>query len=366
MSNERIYWLAWSGISNIGPVLLKRIADHFGGLEIPWLADRNTLAQVDGLGPSLIESIVAKRKEIKPLDFLEKHLEKNPNFWTPADPQYPKLLLEIASPPPVLYYSGQVIEGENTGAVICITLVGTRKPTFHGRQWAKKISQNLAQEGFTIVSSMANGIDGEAQQHVIETGGRTIGILATGLDGMSTNRLYQNIQKSGLLLSEYPHGTKGQKGNYAARNRLLAGLSRAVIVIEAPEISGTLSTARYGNEFGRDIYILPNSPDVEEARGCLKLIREGAEVITSVDELILSLGGLPGLSKKTSKTDNDLPKISDELLNIWQIFSGEILSFDQVVFKSNLPSSIVSGLLLELELLGLVQQLPGMRYQKKL
>jgi len=363
MNNERAYWLAWSQISHIGPVLLKRIADHFGTLEGAWQADGHSLAQVDGLGRSLIEAIIANRNKIKPLDLLPEHLEKNPNFWTPADPHYPKLLLEIASPPPVLYYSGQVVEEENAGIVPCITLVGTRKSTIHGRKWAKKISENLVEYGFTVVSSMANGIDSEAQNHVLEIGGRTIGILATGIDLNNSHQLYQKVNKSGLLLSEYPQGTRAQKGNYVARNRLLAGLSRAVIVIEAPEISGTLSTARYGNEFGRDVYVLPNSPDIQQALGCLKLIREGAEVITSIEELLSGLGGLPALKEKTTSS-SELPNISGELLQIWQTISGEILSFDQIVIGSQMPSSQVSGLLLELELLGLVTQLPGMRYQR--
>jgi len=366
MTLERAYWLAWAQISGLGPVLLKRILDYFGSLEEAWQAQKKELIEVGGLGHSVIEGIVETRNKLEPQEFFQKHLQDNPNFWTPADLEYPRLLLEIPSLPSVLYYSGQVSPEENQGNIPCVTIVGTRSPTQHGRRWAKKISQTLAQAGFTIVSSMAAGLDGEAQQSVLEVDGRTIAILGTGVDLIyphSARQLHQNIQKKGLLLSEYPKGTKGEKGNFIARNRLLAGLSRAVIVIEASETSGCLSTARYANEFGRDVYVLPNSPEVEEARGCLKLLREGAEMILSAEELLTFLGGLPAITPTTNIKESS-PELPEDLKRVWQSFSQEIVSFDQVVNNSSLSASQVSAALLQLELLGLVQQLPGMRYQR--
>jgi len=197
----------------------------------------------------------------------------------------------------------------------------------------------------------------------LDIDGRTIGILATGLDVVlphSVNQLYQNVRKKGLLLSEYPRGSNVHKGNFVARNRLLAALSRAVIVIEAGQVSGCLTIARYANEFGRDVYVVPNSPEVEEALGCLKLLRDGAEIILSIDELLNSLGAMPAIVP----TLEVAPELPENLKIIWQAFSGGILTFDQLVNSSQMPASQLSGALLELELLGLVQQLPGMRYQR--
>jgi DNA processing protein len=363
MTTERAYWLAWAQIPGFGPVLLKRIYEHFGSLDVAWSSSDQGLIEVNGIGQVLLDAFFEVRNRLDPDKFLLEHLAKNPNFLTPSDPEYPRLLLEIADSPSVLYYEGQLCSEENKGDLPCITIVGTRAPTPHGRRWGKKISQALAQSGFSIVSSMSAGLDGEMQQNVLDIDGRTIGILATGLDVVlphSVNQLYQNVRKKGLLLSEYPRGSNVHKGNFVARNRLLAALSRAVIVIEAGQVSGCLTIARYANEFGRDVYVVPNSPEVEEALGCLKLLRDGAEIILSIDELLNSLGAMPAIVP----TLEVAPELPENLKIIWQAFSGGILTFDQLVNSSQMPASQLSGALLELELLGLVQQLPGMRYQR--
>lgn len=207
--SERAYWLAWSQVTGLGPILLKRVNDHFGSLEEAWCAKRRELMEVGGLGKSLIEGIIETKEKIEPEKFLQEHLKNNPNFWTPVDPEYPRLLLEIPSLPPVLYYRGEVEILENQGIIPCIAIVGTRSPTPHGRRWAKKISVSLAMAGFTIVSTMAAGLDGETQKSCLEAGGRTIGLLGTGVDLVypsSARQLSQDIQKRGLLLSEYPQG----------------------------------------------------------------------------------------------------------------------------------------------------------------
>jgi DNA processing protein len=191
-------------------------------------------------------------------------------------------------------------------------------------------------------------------------------------------QLQADIQKQGLVISEHPAATQPNKAHFPSRNRIIAGLSRATIVIEAPERSGSLITANYANEFGGDIYALPNSPDIAAARGCLQLIHQGAEIIVSEEKLLEMLGAIPtanqsapvnlspSLPLETSPVVNAAPPVNLEprLAQVYQLFDRDALLFDIIVEKMQIPTSEVAGILLELELIGLVTQLPGMRYQK--
>lgn len=364
MTEERAYWLAWSKIPGIGPILLKRVHQHFETLSNAWPASGIALGEIEGFGAKLINTVLETRSKLNPQELLEEHLQKNPTFWTPADSDYPRLLLEIPSPPPVLYYRGTVDLRENQGLTPMVGIVGTRHPTEHGRKWAKKISIALAKQGFTVVSGMAAGIDGDAHQSCLNAGGRTLAVLGTGVDIVYPHhhrQLYEQIQQNGLVLSEYPAQTHPDKSNFPARNRIIAGLSRAILVLEAPEKSGSLITARYANEFGRDIYTLPNSPDVASARGCLRLVHQGAEVIITEEELLEMLGAIPQLTPEIVPLAT--PELEPEFAQVYHAIASEPTSFDIIVQQSQLNAGEVLGILLQLELLGLVSQLPGMRYQ---
>lgn len=374
MSEDRYYWLAWSQINGVGPVLLKRIQQHFETLENAWKASERALLQVNGLGPKLIANILIQRSQLNPQLLLEEHSRRNPHFWTPADADYPRLLWEISSPPPVLYYRGQVKLAENQGQIPGIGIVGTRFPTEHGKRWTKKISMGLAKSDFTVISGLAAGIDGQAHRSCLEAGGRTIAVLGTGLDLVyppQHQNLFEEIAEKGLILSEYPVGTKPDRGNFPARNRIIAGLSRAILVMEAPEKSGSLITARYANEFCRDVYTLPNSPDVAEAKGCLTLIHNGAEVILSQETLLETLGAIPKLDippvlplLESLQSVDSLPDLDPIPLKILQAVPRSPIVFDTIVQNTGLSTGEVSAGLLQLELMGLVSQIPGMRYQR--
>ena len=369
MAQERAYWLAWSQLTGIGPVLLWRLQQHFDTLEQAWVAPVRVLGAVEGFGDRLMSTVAQERSLLHPQELLEAHCQQNPDFWTPADPDYPRLLLEIPSPPPVLYYRGQVQLSENQGITPLVAMVGTRYPTEAGRRWTRKISQALAKQGFSIVSGMAAGIDGEAHRACLVAQGRTLAVLGTGVDRVyphSHRQLYQQIQQQGLLLSEYPAGTEPNRGNFPARNRIIAGLCRAVLVMEAPEKSGALITVRYANDFNRDVYTLPNSPDVLQARGCLRLVQQGADMIIEENELLEKLGAIPQLDPpKSSLTQPEpIPDLEPRLAQVHQVISSDPMPFDLVVQQSGLATGDVTSALLQLELLGLVSQLPGMRYQR--
>jgi DNA processing protein len=220
---------------------------------------------------------------------------------------------------------------------------------------------------------MAAGIDGDAHQSCLNAGGRTIAVLGTGLDLIyppQHRQLFEEIATQGLIVTEYPVGTKPDRGNFPARNRIIAGLSRAILVMEGDERSGSLITASYANEFGRDVYALPNSPDLIQARGCLNLIENGAGMIIEEEKLLTTLGAIPNLDSTqqlslfTASESEVLSDLDPICLKIFQALNQESTGFDSIIQSSGLSASEVSGKLLELELMGLVKQLPGMRYQR--
>jgi DNA processing protein len=310
---------------------------------------------------------------------LHQHEQLNPNFWTPADADYPQLLLEIPDPPAVLYYKGRIDLLENQGVFPTVAIVGTRHPSDYGKRWARKLSKTLAQAGYTIVSGLAKGIDTEAHQSCIAFG-RTIAVLGTGVDVVypwSNRELAQRITQNGLLLSEYPAGTQPEKVNFPRRNRIIAGLSRATLVIEAPIRSGSLITARLANEYGRDVYALPGNIENPCVRGCLELLNQGAQLILGADELLTNLGTLPMLRSNLSfsyplKQLSLLPEpspqptlsLDPQLQTVLHVVPLEPANLDRIVQQAGLPTGVVLSALSQLELMGLVSQQPGMRYQK--
>lgn len=366
MVEERAFWLAWSQISGIGPVLLSRLQQHFGTLAVAWEADPVELRQVEGFGLQTIEEVKKQRSRLHPQQLLQQHQQQNQNFWTPPDADYPRLLLETPTPPPVLYHRGKVELPENLGVRSLIGIVGTRDPSEYGRRWTRKISTALAQNGFTVVSGLAEGIDTEAHRSCLEAGGRTIAVLGTGVDVVYPPRnrdLYNQILSQGLVLSEYPAKTPPDRTHFPRRNRIIAGISRAVLVMEAPTKSGALITARFANDFCRDVYVLPGSLDNSRSLGCLGLLSTGAQVILSEGHLLEMLGTMPQLDPVQSP-QLSVPNLEPELKQVLDAIAMDAMPFDLIVQQTGLSAGSVSSALLQLELLGLVSQLPGMHYQR--
>ena len=382
IDRERTYWLAWSRVAGVGPILVDRLYQRFGNLEAAWNADTEAIQSIDGVGIQSVVKIVAARAQIDPQALLATHSIDNPHFWTRIDPDYPRLLSEIPSAPGVLYYRGQVVLAENQGNVPTIGIVGTRDLSDYGKRWARKISSLLASKGFTIVSGLAQGIDTEAHSACLEAGGRTIAVVGTGLDIVYPPRnqsLAKEIAQHGLIVSEYAAGTPPDRSHFPARNRIIAGLSRVTIVIEAPVRSGALITAYQANDFGRDVYVLPGSIDSPNSLGCLGLLSRGAQPILGLDHLLELLSSIPQLGTPeqlqlfptteisgavTKSVSSPPPDLAPDLQQVWLVVTSQPTSFDEIVSKSQLPTATVSGILLQLELLGLVTQLPGMRYQR--
>jgi DNA processing protein len=382
LAEERAYWLAWSQIHGVGPILLQRLHQHFNTLAAAWTAKAADLEQVEGFGKQTVETVLQERSQLEPEQFLEKHLIENPYFWTPADKDYPCLLLEIPNPPPVLYYRGKVDLKENQGITPTVAIVGTRSPSEYGKRWTRKISTALAKSGFTVVSGLAAGIDTEAHTSCLEAGGRTLAVFGTGVDIVypkPNERLRDRVLQQGLAISEYPAGTQPNRTHFPRRNRIIAGLSRATIVIEAPQKSGALITAYQANDFCRDVYVLTARLDDDRSFGCLELLNKGAHPILPNSDRLLSeerllemLGSIPKLDTAEQLSlfpehpilEKKTPPLEPELAKVLSAIDSGPISLDLIVEAAGLEPGTVSGILLQLELLGLVSQLPGMRYQR--
>lgn len=369
---ESAFWLAWSQIPGIGPVLLKRLVQQFGSLSSAWTGSSADLAQVEGLGTVTIAKVINARANSSPADLWQKHQQQNPQVWTPADSAYPQILWEIPDPPPLLYWAGQLTHWDQSRA---IAIVGTREATAYGRRWARKIAQTLSEHGYIIVSGLADGIDAEAHKGSLAASGTGIAVVGTGVDRIYPSKnqpIYQQLLYGGLVLSEYPQGTGPERSHFPQRNRIIAGLCRATILIEAGQRSGALITAYQANDYGREVFALPNSLDYDQSRGCLEMIQRGAQIILGLEQLLAALADLPPIEQVDQApvipaigTKPNLAiahPIQAQILDLLR--DRDICSFDQMVDQLNLSAGEVSAALLELELSNLITQHPGMRYQR--
>lgn len=383
MATERAYWVAWAQAKGVGSVLLKRLQAHFGSLAAAWQADGSALLEVDGIGLGLGGDLVAYRQTVDPGAYLAQwEAQGGDNFWTPADPGYPALLFEITDPPPLLYYRGRTELAQAVQTVPAVAIVGTRHPSDYGQRWTRRLAQQLAQQGVIVVSGLASGIDHHAHRQALDSGGLTIAVLGTGVNHAypwSNRALQARIAEAGLLLSEHPNDTPPQQNHFPRRNRIIAGLSRATVVTEAPLRSGALITARLANDYGREVYALPGSLDNPASLGCLNLIRQGAQMIVSETSLMQDLGQMPTLDTPAAQGQGDfkgvsrspspslstsplppkeLPPLPPDLAAVFAAVTAEPIKLDALVQQLNRPTGEILGSLLQLELEGLVIQAP--------
>lgn len=377
---ERAYWLAWAQAYGLGPILLKRLCSHFGTLSTAWQADGADLLEVEGIGLGLGSKLVEYRQTVSPLELLASYERQHPNFWTPADAEYPALLYEITDPPPLLFYRGQAELVSALQMMPSVGVVGTRNPSDYGQRWTRRLTQQLVAHDVLVISGLAKGVDRYAHHQALESGGLTIAVLGTGVDQvypLGNRDLHDRIARHGLLLSEHPNGTPPDRAHFPRRNRIIAGLSRAVVVTEAPARSGALITAQLANDYGRDVFALPGSLDNLNSEGCLELINQGAQMILSDMTLIAALGqmpqigngepagdALPGKGDRPPVIPPVLPPLSSAMAQVLATITDEPTALDSLVQQLAQPTGEVLATLVQLELMGLVIQLPGMRYQR--
>lgn len=355
--SERQYWIAFHRIRGIGSTRLGVLIDRFGSAEAAWhAADRELRASA--LPADIVESILAERRAIDPARELDALARAGIRALVLADSDYPRLLRQISSPPPVLYVRGTLTEGDE----LAVALVGTRRATTYGADMARRFARDLAEAGVTVVSGLAAGIDTVAHRTAVDAGGRTLAVFGCGLDTIyppRNRRLAEEIAASGALISEYPLGTTPLAQNFPVRNRIISGLSRAIVVVEAPERSGALITASFAADQGRDVYAVPGSALSAASAGCHNLIREGATLVTSAEQVLAQLD--IARAKTHVQTRVELPETDAERI-LYALVGAEPRHMDDLCYESGLPIHETSGAMLAMELKGLVRQAGAQYY----
>ncbi len=369
IAGDEKYWLAFSRVGGIGVVRLRRLFDYFGSLKLAWEARSGDFMQA-GLEPKLIERVLNFRPVFDPDREMERLASQQIELITLGSPGYPERLGQIDNPPPVLYLKGSLLPQDN----LALAVVGTRQATNYGRTATSNICTELAEQGVTIVSGLAKGIDTIAHQAALQAGGRTLAVLGSGVDVIypSENRalaarITDPTTQNGAIISEYAPGTQPEAANFPPRNRIVSGLALGVFVVESNIKGGALITVDFAVEQGRDVFGLPGSIFNPTSAGVNRLIRQGsARLVTSAEEIMEELrpGGM--FDAQDRQTHLELAQTGDteverQLLKILRQ-AGEPLHIDEVCHEARLPANDVSGLLIMLELKGLVVGMGGMRY----
>jgi DNA processing protein len=353
----------------MGPITLNRLLELFDGDPVAVLqAPAARLREAKRVGSTVADAIVNWRDHF-PLEKEEARLARaGARFVACEDDDYPRLLREIHDPPIGLYFMG---EYRPSGPSIAI--VGSRRSTLYGQSVAKKLGAELARLGFCIVSGLARGIDTAAHEGALSVDGRTVAVLGCGIDIIyppENLELYRKIGDTGAVVSEFPFGRRADRQTFPMRNRVVAGMCQAIVVVETDTTGGAMITARFAAEQGRTVFAVPGRIDQATSRGCHQLLREGATLLTSVEDVLQELNYLEGLGPlatssgsgaATGPMPTDLSEIESAVLECFR--GGGILNVDTIGGLTGRGAGEVSGGLLMLELKKLVRKRPDGSYE---
>jgi len=351
------YWIGFNVVRGIGPVRLRALLDYFGDVGRAWDAPSDELRRA-GLDSRSLKNLLAARSSLDLDRELERVAAADVRVLTWESHDYPRLLMETAAPPPVLYVKGTLTE-EDAWAV---AVVGTRRASVYGKETTRQLVRALARSGITIVSGLARGIDGEAHRAALEAGGRTIAVLGCGIDRVyppEHRKLACQIIANGALVSDYPLGTAPEGKNFPPRNRIISGLSLGVLVTEAGARSGALITADYAAEQGRDVFAVPGSIVARGSAGANALIQEGATIVLRPEDILEELN----LTMVTEQSEARQVLPADETeAALLDHLSAEPVHVDELRRQLELPIAQVTSTLALMELKGMVRQAGGMKY----
>lgn len=348
--------LVLNALPNIGPITLNRVLQELGGdPQAVFRAPRRQLESVRGVGPVIADTIAAWAQHFDLAREEERMAKSGADFLVTADDAYPKLLKEIHDPPIGLYRRGRYDFGlPNIG------IVGSRRTTLYGQSVARKFGAELGRLGFCVVSGLARGIDTAAHEGALSVGGKTAAVLGTGSDVIYPPEnldLYRRIEAEGAILSEFPFGRRADRQSFAMRNRIVAGMCEAIIVVESDVDGGAMITARFAGEQGRLIFAVPGRIDQNTSAGCHQLIRDGAALMTGIDDLLSELNYLDGLRplaipEKAGATVAGGPaNLTPEEQQVLACFrGGAILVPDAITEQTGLTAAQLSATLMMLEL----------------
>jgi DNA processing protein len=353
--DDRVFWALLTEVKGIGPARLKRLVDMFGDARSAWYADPRALVDA-GLERRARNALIELRKRVDPVEQGNRIQAAGVDVVRVIDSAYPPLLRGVPDAPAVLFVKGQ-LPGEGEPA---IAVVGTRRATAYGRQAAEKLAGELARAGVVIVSGLARGIDAVAHNAALAAGGRTLAVLGSGVDRIypaEHKGLAQRVVGSGALVSEFPLGEPPDAPNFPRRNRIVAGLARGTLVIEADRESGALITVDFALEQGRDVYAVPGSIFSPVSRGTNAMIKDGAKPVMSADDILedLEMSAVTAvLPAPTADTDEEAVVLA--------LLSNEPMHIDDIGRLARLPMSILGGTLAMMELKGMARQVGGQYY----
>jgi DNA processing protein len=348
-------------VSGVGPRLRKALLDRFGAAEAVLAAAPSQLREVPGIGPKLATRLAAARDEVNVAEVLSTCRQHAIQILSDTDAAYPRLLSEIHDPPGVLFVQGEIRPED----ALSVAIVGSRHATHYGLAQAERLAASLARAGLTIVSGLARGIDAAAHRGALSAGGRTIAVLGSGLLNIYPPEhvgLAVQVAAQGALVSEAPPHSPPMAGAFPQRNRIISGFSMGVIVVEASTRSGALISARHAMEQGREVFAVPGRVDNRLAHGCHRLIRDGAKLVETADDVLEEFGPLvaPAMQADGRQIHHPAELALNEIeQQVLAAVSNEATTVDAVVVASKLPVQQVLATLSVLEMRRLVRRLSG-------
>ena len=374
--DELKYWVALAAIPQLGAARFRRLESYFGSLEHAWRAREDELRSA-GLDSRTLQEVVSARGRVDPDDTMDALARSGvvATNWNLED--YPPRLKQISDPPPVLYYAGTILPGDECS----VAIVGTRNPTSYGRDAAAALGSDLASAGITVVSGLALGIDGVAHRAALDAGGRTIAVVAGGLDSVypkEHSALFRQIQGRGAVVSEHPLGVRPDARNFPRRNRLISGMTLGTLVVEAAEGSGTRWTVQQALEQDREVFCVPGSIFSPASRFTNRMIKEGAKLVADYTDVLEELN-LPVVSGYSlAERSQETPEASDEAgtkeqeqamgdldegeAALLARLSDQPVHVDDLCRVSGIPIAVITSMLSLLEIKGMATQVGSMHY----
>jgi len=346
----------------VGDRVFKTLVDAFGSPGAAMRAGRKTLEAVEGVSPTLASSVCSRSGREDAHREAAAVAGKGFGLIAYGDSEYPALLAQIPDPPAVVYVAGS-LEPRDGEAV---AIVGSRRASSHGVRFARKLAQDLAVEGLTVVSGLAQGIDAGAHQGALDAGGRTVAVFGAGLDVIYPGwnaALAISVRENGAWLSELQLGSEPRAHHFPRRNRIISGLTLGVVVVEAAEKSGSLITARAALDQGREVFAVPGLPGSYNCRGTHELLRSGAKLVERVEDVLEELRRGQRGARGGATGPPPLPSLG-EMEGLWRALEDVPVHIDEVALRAKVSPAEAAAGLMDLCLKGFAEEWPGKRYRR--
>ncbi len=357
-------WLTLKTVPGIGNLLCNRLLSAFGSPEAVLAGSPKVLTRVEGITPRLAGAIKRHATPDWIYGDIEAARQKGFRIITQSDPEYPALLLQIPDPPPVLY-----IYGHLEGQACAIAVVGSRKATTYGRTVTRRLCEQLAVYGVTVVSGMARGIDTAAHEGALKGGGPTVAVLGAGLERIypSENlKLFHRIAENGAVITEYPLQAEPEAHHFPMRNRVISGMSLGTVIVEAARRSGSLITARLAAEQNREVFAVPGSIHAATARGTHDLIKQGAKLVENIDDIIEEIVPHMAVQQSPGCPARPKPKLTAAEMQVFEAIGPYPVHIDDLVRQLGLETGQLTAILSKMEIKGVVLQEPGKYFMRDL